>query len=133
MNWARTLALAVAMSGYGCSRDATRSGAQGANYAEHDRPRWQREMRTLDPEPMKDVPQESAKATEQAEMKGGIRAALDEARDMTIRDLEVNVNDHKVVISGSVDTKGGRKRLEQIARAVAGSDYFIENRVAVRR
>ena len=87
-------------------------------------------------EVVKDKAEEAGRAAENATMTGRVRSAIDEAKSLTIHDLDVDTigvdaGHRKVVLKGKAVDEAAKKRAEDIAKNVAGPDWQVDNQIVV--
>ena len=87
-------------------------------------------------EVIKDKAHEAGQVAENATMTGRVRSAIDEAKDLTIHDLDVDTSgvdagDRKIVLKGRSDNEAGKQRAGEIAKNVATSDWKVDNQIIV--
>lgn len=60
-----------------------------------------------------------------------VKQAILGAKDLHSANLNVDTKDKQVILRGSVPTESEKKRAEEIARGVAGTEYTITNQLTI--
>jgi hypothetical protein len=87
-------------------------------------------------EVVKDKAAEAGRVAENATMTGRVRTAINDAKDLTIHDLDVDTSgvdpgERTIVLKGRADNEAAKQRAGDLAKNTATSEWKVDNQIVV--
>ena len=128
------IAAVMAFAAMGCTPQAREQYSEAGESAQMSAKKTGEAVATdakVTGEVVKDAAQESEKAIENTGMTGQVRAAFTNAHDLDLHDLNVDTVGNTIILKGRAETAEDKQQAEALAKATAGNDYKVDNRLTV--